>query len=268
MSADKSADEDAVAGPTGDGEGESPEPQLEHGVKVKFDEVKRRAYGLESTLDAHVEAAEREAERRGAAIVADAERRAEEARDEAQAQVDAARQQVNELMRLRQALFASLRDSLGDFEEAIARSEENRSFTEAAAVAAPESPDLARADRTPEPAPAPSAAIPTAPPRPEPDETDAEPSPQAGGPTVEVRVEPLPNLHSAEAVERAFEALPIVHGVRLRSFEGKTALLEADGVDVNMLLGSMRAHLPVPFILRDAGPGRLAVQVGELPPGT
>ncbi|HTR75118.1 MAG TPA: hypothetical protein VMH33_07640 [Solirubrobacterales bacterium] len=254
--AKKADDEDAVPeAPEVDEAVEADEPELDDEVQGRFDEVKRRAHGLESTLDIHIEAAERKAQQQAAAIIADAERKADEARAAAQRDVDAARAQVDDLVRLRQGLFNSLGVTLSEFGDVLSRSEENPAVVEAEAAAAPAPVDESAiaeqlaARLAPAPVERPLPPLPSAP-------------PVTG---VEVRVEPLRDLAAARAIERAFETLPIGAGVSLRSFEGNAAVLEAPGVDVNMLLGSMRSRFPIPFILRDAAPGRLIVQVGGVP---
>ncbi|HEX3738061.1 MAG TPA: hypothetical protein VHV53_11005 [Solirubrobacterales bacterium] len=263
MSSGNADDKDAVDVPSDDPQGAAPESHLDSQARDQFEDLKRRAAGFESTVDAHIEEAERVAEERATEIVAQAERQAREVREEAQSLVDVARDQVNDLMRLRQALFASLRDTLNDFEDAIANGEENRSFTDAAAAAGPSEPrPFPPADGSgPRSEPAAVGGDEPAPVK------EPAPQPTAGpmaGPAVEVRVEPLRDLQAARAVERAFDTLPVGDGVHLRSFEGQTALLDAAGVDVNILLGAMRSYFPVPFILRDADPGKLVVQVGEI----
>lgn len=243
---------------------------LDTEAQDRFDDLKRRATGLEDRIEAHVEAVEQEARDRAAAIIAQAEREAEEIRTDTKAVVDQARARVNELMRLRQALFATLRETLGNFEGAIARTEEERTFTEAAKVQAEQAVD----DTVPAPgegeAEGEELSVETEPVEPiepvEPAERQSVPEPAeaaAIGLTVQVEVGPLGDYEAVNAVERALSDLPATRGVHLRSFDNGVAVLETFGLNVNMLLNAMRASFTIPFIVRSADAGRLALQVGE-----
>lgn len=273
-------------------------------IEAKFDNVKRRTSGLEEEIDTYIESAEhdarsraegvvreardlaetveREARDRATALVAQAKREAEEIRNDATAVVDRSRERVNELMRLRQALFATLRETLGDFQNAIDRAEEERTFTDAATeqaekeaaeragaqaeAGAEESATPEAEESTEDEAPA---AMPPTKPTAEPDAPAEDPDempPEVVGPRVKVEVATLRNYEAVNVIERELSALPATHGVYLRSFDDGMATFEAFGVNVNMLLTSMRAAFSIPFILRSADAGRLVLQVDEHAP--
>jgi hypothetical protein len=239
---------------------------LEAEARARVDDLKRRVAGLEDEIEAYIQAAGREARGRAAQIVAQAEREAEEIRADSKAVVDEARDRVNELMRLRQALFATLRDTLSDFEGAVTRAEEERTFPEASAQTESEGAPPERAESA----------------RPEHEQDvdarleqqqEGDPPPEQAkttstmGPLVEVQVGPLKDFSAVNVVERAFDDLPATRGVYLRTFDDGTAVLHAFGVNVNTLLNSMRASFPIPFILRSADVGKLVIQVDEFAPG-
>jgi hypothetical protein len=240
------------------------DPHLDTEAQDRFADLKRRATGLEDRIEAHVEAVEQEARDRAAAIIAQAEREAEEIRADTTAIVDQARERVNELMRLRQALFATLRETLGNFEGAIAQTEEERTFTEAATVQAEHAVD----DTVPAPgegeAEGEELSGETEPVEPAKRQSIPEPAEAAAiGLTVQVEVGPLGDYEAVNAVERALSDLPATRGVHLRSFDNGVAVLETFGLNVNMLLNAMRASFTIPFIVRSADAGRLALQVDE-----
>lgn len=248
--------------------------RLDREARARVDDLKRRAATLEGEIEGHIEAAEREARARAATIIADAEREAEEIRAQTKTAVNQARERVNELMRLRQALFATLRDTLSSFEGAVARAEEERTFAEetieaqvaqthsdaqgeAVKPAEPVEPTetMAAAEPNPKPEPRPAAGLKLQP--------EAEPAETAIGPVVEVQAEPLKDFAAVSALERALGELPTTHSVHVRAFDDGVAVLDAFGVNVNTLLSSMRASFAVPFILRSADAGKLVIQVGE-----
>jgi hypothetical protein len=238
-------------------------------AKAKVDDLRRRATGLEDTIDAYIEAAEREARDRAAAIVAQAEREAEEIRANTKTVVNEARERVNELMRLRQALFATFRETLGDFEGAITRAEEERNFPDGAAFSpsrqeanAEEAEGSGQEDEGDEQSEGTESVTPT-----EPVAAASAPAEAVNlGPAVRVEVGPLRDYEAVNAVERALSDLPATRGVHLRSFDDGIAVLETFGVNVNMLLNSMRASFTIPFIVRSANSGQLELQVDEFAP--
>jgi hypothetical protein len=249
-------------------------------AKAKVDDLRRRATGLEDTIDAYIEAAERQARERAAAIVAQAEREAEEIRAHTKTVVNEARERVNELMRLRQALFATFRETLGDFEGAIARAEEERNFPEGAAFSpsrqeanAEKAEGSGQEGEGEEQSEGTESVTPTEPVAPtefvEPAQPHSESAPVEAvnlGPAVRVEVGPLRDYEAVNAIERAFSDLPATRGVHLRSFDDGVAVLETFGVNVNMLLNSMRASFTIPFIVRSANAGQLELQVDEFAP--
>lgn len=213
-----------------------------------------RAAGIGSTIEAHIEAAEAEARERAAAIVAKAEREAKEIRDETTKVVENARQRINELMRLRQALFASMREVLGDFDDAIARSEEQRSF------------DVEPAEETIAPAVQEEGeeevGAPEAPPPPQ--APPEQPPAHGPGPSVEVQVKTLGDFAAVSAVEAELRSLSPSFAVQLLSFDDGVARFEVFGTyGVDMLLGAIRSSFSIAYILRDAKPGHVVLQVDE-----
>jgi hypothetical protein len=243
-------------------------------AQAKVDDLRRRATGLEDTIDAYIEAAERQARERAAAIVAQAEREADEIRASTKTVVNEARERVNELMRLRQALFATFRETLGDFEGAITRAEEERNFPEGGGAQSEQAgsdaeqaegggPEDEGDERSEEiGSVAPTEFV-------EPAQPHSESAPAEAvnlGPAVRVEVGPLRDYEAVNAVERALSDLPATRGVHLRSFDDGIAVLETFGVNVNMLLNSMRASFTIPFIVRSANSGQLELQVDEFAP--
>ena len=229
-----------------------------------------RAAGIGGSIEAHIEAVEAEARERAAAIVAKAEREAEEVRGETKELVEKARQRVNELMRLRQALFASMREVLGDFDSAIVRAEEERNFDLEPTAPPAEAPEddegVDAADKGPakkeveteEPASAP-------PPAPSPQLAEPEQQQDFGlGPSVQVQVKTLGDYTAVNAVEGELKGLSPNFAVQLRSFDDGVASFEVFGTQgVDMLLGAIRSSFSIAYILRDAKPGHVVLQVDE-----
>ncbi|MGH3003287.1 MAG: hypothetical protein ACRDM1_11610 [Gaiellaceae bacterium] len=145
---------------------------------------------------------------------------------------ESARAQVDELLRLRDALSATMHGLVRDVESA-----------------------LARLDLRGEPAPVPP---------PHADEP-AVPTPEVGHGTLDARIEleagPFSDFASLSAFERALESLPRVEDVYIRRFEDGRATIDVALQEPTDLLNEMDTRLPYRLDVRSAVPDRISVNV-------
>lgn len=145
-----------------------------------------------------------------------------------------ARTQVDELLRLRDTLAATIRAVTQDFERTMAGIEGD-----------------------PEPAPAPEPEpTPLPPPTPPPP-----PPPPAAQQTVELEVGPFRDFASLSAFEEALGRLSTVEDVYVRRFEGDRATIEVTLGEPAALLDEMTSRLPYTLSVDRADADRIAVNV-------
>lgn len=181
-------------------------------------------------------------------------------RGEAARAADAARGQVDELLRLRGTLSSTMRSVVRDFESLVGdvdaprglaftpsdMSVEAHAFTASVLPppVAPPGPALARAERPADPAPAPSR------------------SGVFDG-RVELDAGPFTDFASLSAFERALGAIPNIEDVYIRRFEGDRATIDLKLEEPAPLLEEMTARLPYQFAVDHSDLDRIAVTVSN-----
>jgi hypothetical protein len=227
-------------------------------LETRLEEAHAREVELVAAMAQAQAAAERvsdEAAKRAEELLEEARVDAARVRAEAAREADDMRTQVEELLRLRDMLSATIRMVVRDFERVTAEVE----LGELTAPAAPAQPAPA--------APSPPAASPSMP-APEP-EADA-PAPEQPLPRgnvfdrrVELEAGPFTDFASLSAFERAIAGLPKVEDVYVRRFQGDRAMIEVTLEEPAQLLDAMTEQLPYTLTVDHASGDRIAVSVSS-----
>jgi hypothetical protein len=205
-------------------------------LAVLLDSAHRREVELierASAAEAERDEAVREALSRATHTIDEAQLDAARIRADATLDAERARGQVDELLRLRDSLAATLRAVTRDFER-VMRGEPALAPTPARvpAVATPGPPP---------PAPAPPAIL----------------FPRS----VEIEAGPFADFASLSAFEQSLNRLPKVEGVYIRRFEGDRATIEVSLEEPAPLLADMTERLPYHLSVDHAGDDRIALHI-------
>lgn len=190
--------------------------------------------------------AERQGAERGRELVEAAQAEADRIRADASNDVAAARAQVDELLRLRDTLSATMRGIVRDFESVAGTVDATR-----IAVPAPPAPPTPAPTETPTLVAAPSPPV-TSAPAVERDVFDRQ---------IEVEAGPFTDFASLSAFERALGGLPKVEDVYIRRFEGERATIDVTLEEPAAILDAMTERLPYRLDVQSAHADRISLTV-------
>jgi hypothetical protein len=178
-------------------------------------------------------------------IVAQAEEQAAKTRGDAHLKIESTARQLDEILRLKGTLLASVRGVLSEVEQLLGRIERGER-----AVTAQESED-ARAT-TAQPAASEALAQPAPP---------AEPAGLVFERRVELEASPFPDFAALSTFERALGRLPSVQDVYVRRYSDESAAIELTlGHEIDLVAG-LRSVLPYDFDVEHADPRSARIHV-------
>ena len=222
-------------------------------LEQRLGDSRQREVDLSSAVSrSHVtgDALERDARAKAQMIVDAAELEAARIRGDASLSAETTRSQVDELLRLRDLLTATVRAVIRDFEIVVGRIDRGEGIGDRRTALAPAQEPSAGVPLVGDAASRPVSRAPSS-------------LPRAGGEVFDRRVEvvagPFNDFASLSAFERALGALPKVEDVYVRRFEGDRATIDLTMEEPGHLLDEMADRLPYRLDVERADADRITI---------